>query len=86
MLGLEMGLISNPHRWYNDIPPKRFKGNQSLEGAYCIPKMSDFLSYANHFEINFDNNDKKIYRIGFMFRAIPMKISQSKITLMIQES
>jgi hypothetical protein len=48
--------------------------------------MSDFLSYANHFEINFDNNDKKIYRIGFMFRAIPMKISQSKITLMIQES
>ena len=48
--------------------------------------MPDFLSYANHFEINFDNIDKKIYRIGFMFRAIPMKISQSKITLMIQES
>ncbi len=51
--------------------------------------MSDFLSYANHFEINFDNNDKKIYRIGFMCLAVPMKISQSKITfiiLYVQES
>ena len=51
---------------------------QCLDGVYCTPQMSDFLSYANQFEIKGDNNVKQIYRIEFMCRAAPMKIRQSQ--------
>ena len=69
---------SDEEKSCNCHPPKKFKCHQCLDGVYCTPQMSDFLSYANQFEIKGDNNVKHIYRIGFMYPADPMKIRPSQ--------
>lgn len=55
----------------------KFKCNQCLPGVYCTPIIQDFMSYANNFQVG-EGNSKEYYRIGFMCRANPKTIRQSK--------
>ena len=69
---------SNEEKSCNCSTPKKFRCNQCLHGVYCTPRIRDFLQYANNFEIMDKNNIKQMYRIGFMCRADPKKIRESR--------
>ena len=68
---------SNEEKLCNCHPPKRFKCNQCLDGVYCSPHISVLKKYATSFNLN-NSNGQERYRIGFMCRADPMKIRQSR--------
>ena len=54
---------------------KTFKCDQCLHGVYCSPKTKVIEDYTTIFSVP---NSQEGYRIGFMCRADPKKIRQSK--------